>query len=987
MVIGEDRGEPLTGLKKYLSPVGAWALAFGCSVGWGAFVMPGTTFLPIAGPVGTAIGIAIGALVMFIIGINYHYLMNKYPDAGGTLTYTVETLGYDHGFLSSWFLILVYVAIIWANATALVLIGRNLVGSLFQFGFHYTLIGYDIYFGEIILTIAAIVFFGAICAGLKRAAGIIQTIFSLILISGILVSFVIIRSHGVGIGELSPAFSPTGKNSISQILGIVVLAPWAFVGFESISHSAEEFKFSEKKALPIMGIAIITGASAYIMLSEIAASLRPAGFETWADYIGNLDSLDGLKGIPTFYAANTALGRAGIYILGITLFAAIATGLIGNYIAGSRLMYAMSKKGILPERFSECTKDGTPRNALNFLLIISLFIPFLGRTAIGWIVDVTTVGATIAYGYTSFAAFVQARRDGNRKIQLNGIVGLIFSVGFFLYFMSLSDGSLATESYLILAAWGILGFVYFRYVFGKDKERRFGKSTVVWIALLFLIFFTSLMWVRQATADLTKEVVGNISEYYEDRNPNNDPAVISDTERYLSEQMAHAERILTRNSIIQMILIVAGLTIMFSVYNIMTRRERKLEVEKVQAQESSRAKTVFLSNMSHDIRTPMNAIIGYVNLAERDENDEKKLREYLAKIKTSSHHLLALINDVLEMSRIESGKIDLEPIPMDIKKTLAEVKDMFSTQMEQKNIEFVVDSSQIRDSLIYCDKNRLNRVLLNLLSNAYKFTPEEGTVSVTAWQIEDERKNYASYEFRVADSGIGMSEEFAAKVFEAFERERTSTVSGIQGTGLGMAITKSIVDLMGGSIEVKTAPGNGTEFIIRLSFELQEKQNIKKDTADNEKEAAGDSKKEDREIAIDFSKLRLLLVEDMAINREIAMMLLTNMGFSVETAENGKEGVDKVEASEPGYFDGVLMDIQMPVMDGYEAARAIRSLENKALSDIPIIAMTANAFSEDVKKAMDAGMNGHIAKPIDINNLQSTLAEVLGEYTRKTGRL
>ena len=202
-----------------------------------------------------------------------------------------------------------------------------------------------------------------------------------------------------------------------------------------------------------------------------------------------------------------------------------------------------------------------------------------------------------------------------------------------------------------------------------------------------------------------------------------------------------------------------------------------------------------------------------------------------------------------------------------------------------------------------------------------------------------------------------------------------------------MAITKSIVDLMGGSIEVKTAPGNGTEFIIRLSFELQEKQNIKKDTADNEKEAAGDSKKEDREIAIDFSKLRLLLVEDMAINREIAMMLLTNMGFSVETAENGKEGVDKVEASEPGYFDGVLMDIQMPVMDGYEAARAIRSLENKALSDIPIIAMTANAFSEDVKKAMDAGMNGHIAKPIDINNLQSTLAEVLGEYTRKTGRL
>ena len=366
----------------------------------------------------------------------------------------------------------------------------------------------------------------------------------------------------------------------------------------------------------------------------------------------------------------------------------------------------------------------------------------------------------------------------------------------------------------------------------------------------------------------------------------------------------------------------------------------------------------------------MNAIIGYINLAERDENREKELREYLAKIKTSSHHLLALINDVLEMSRIESGKMDLEPIAVDLKKTLGEVRDMFSTQMEEKKIDFSVDTSHIRSSRVYCDKNRLNRVLLNLLSNAYKFTPEGGTVSVTAWQIDDEADGYAKYELRVADSGICMTEEFARKVFEAFERERTSTVSGIQGTGLGMAITKSIIDLMGGTIEVNTAPDCGTEFVIRLRFELQ-------DGADDSSETKEEEHREQKELAPDFSTMRLLLVEDMEINREIATMLLTNLGFMIETAENGREAVEKVEESASGYYVAVLMDIQMPVMDGYEAAERIRHLDDSELSRIPIITMTANAFSEDVKKAQDVGMNGHIAKPIDVNNMINTLKDVL----------
>ena len=432
-----------------------------------------------------------------------------------------------------------------------------------------------------------------------------------------------------------------------------------------------------------------------------------------------------------------------------------------------------------------------------------------------------------------------------------------------------------------------------------------------------------------------------------------------------------ADRTLTRNSIIQMVLIVASLAIMFSIYTTISNREKQMEVEKIAAQESSRAKTVFLSNMSHDIRTPMNAIIGYVNLAERQDITLEETKDYLGKIKSSSRHLLALINDVLEMSRIESGKMELEPIEADLRKTLGEVRDLFATQMSGKGIDFVVDASGVRDSRVYCDKNRLNRVLQNLVSNAFKFTPQGGKVSVTAVQTENVKEGFGEYEIRVADTGIGMSEEFAARVFEAFERERTSTVSKIQGTGLGMSITKSIIDMMGGTIDVQTEKGKGTEFIIHISLELQKADKTEKQTADGSAENG-------QQIAVDFSNMRLLLVDDVEINQEIASMLLEELGFEVEIASNGEEAVQKVVSAKAGYFDAVLMDIQMPVMNGYEATKAIRAISDEAYSKIPIIAMTADAFSEDVKKAHDAGMNAHIAKPIDMNIVINVLSDILG---------
>ncbi|MBQ3727830.1 MAG: response regulator [Selenomonadaceae bacterium] len=412
------------------------------------------------------------------------------------------------------------------------------------------------------------------------------------------------------------------------------------------------------------------------------------------------------------------------------------------------------------------------------------------------------------------------------------------------------------------------------------------------------------------------------------------------------------------------------------------QRQAELIAEKERAEEANKAKSTFLSNMSHDIRTPMNAIVGYLNLAKdlhkvceacplyqnkpcKDDIPDRMF-DFLKKIDASSQHLLALINDVLEMSRIESGKMELELAPVDIVETMEEVHDMFATQMKGKNISFSVDASDIREKFVVCDKNRLNRVLLNLLSNAYKFTPDGGKISVRLNQIGERHDEAAAYELRVKDSGIGMTPEFAAKVFEAFERERTSTVSKIQGTGLGMAITKSIVDLMGGTIKVITAPGEGTEFVINVSFKISDE--MREEVAAENKKAAQ---------VIDFTDKKLLLVDDIEVNREIAKMLLESEGFIVDTATDGKDAVEKVAASADNLYDAVLMDIQMPIMNGYDAAKKIRALPDKKIASVPIIAMTANAFSEDVKAALDAGMNGHIAKPIDVPKMMETLAKIL----------
>lgn len=393
------------------------------------------------------------------------------------------------------------------------------------------------------------------------------------------------------------------------------------------------------------------------------------------------------------------------------------------------------------------------------------------------------------------------------------------------------------------------------------------------------------------------------------------------------------------------------------------KSKRELEEALDMANKANSAKTVFLNSMSHDIRTPMNAIIGFTDLLGENLGDEKKARDYIGKIKSSSDYLLSLINNVLEMARIESGRSDLDERDISVEKSLDAVYWIFEAQMKEKHIDFIWDVN-VKHNNIKCDVVKLKEILMNIINNAYKYSLPGDSVAVRIEEIPCDRDGYARIQTTVKDTGIGMSEEFLEHIFEDFTRAQTSTESGQFGTGLGMAIVKKIVDLMGGTIDVQSKQGVGTTFTVTLEHKIAEiaaeNREVVKSTED-----------------YSFRGKRILLVEDNDLNAEIAQTILAGTGMTVDRACDGIQCVDVLKGSEPGYYDMVLMDIQMPNMDGYEATRIIRQFEDKRLSEIPIIAMTANAFAEDRKQAFDAGMNGHIAKPINAEDLKTTLAGIL----------
>lgn len=395
------------------------------------------------------------------------------------------------------------------------------------------------------------------------------------------------------------------------------------------------------------------------------------------------------------------------------------------------------------------------------------------------------------------------------------------------------------------------------------------------------------------------------------------------------------------------------------------KQKELLEKALCAAKQASVAKKVFLQNMSHDIRTPMNAVLGFTNLAIQAGGDTEKTQDYLSKIKISGNHLLGIVNEVLEISRIESGQTKLDESVWSIADIVRETDIIIRDQALAKKQEFSIDIWQVQDMYIYCDKLRVKEILVNLLGNAVKYTQTGGSISLRIIQKPCEKENFGNYEIHVKDNGCGMSEEFLQKIFEPFERQANSTISGIQGTGLGMTIIKGFVDAMGGTIDIKSEENKGTEIIVRLCQRIAE---------------APEKSEEQKTISCSpelFVGKRVLLVEDNSMNREIATAILEEAGFKVDTAENGAIAVEKVTYYPEGFYDVILMDIQMPVMDGYTATRKIRSLENKAIAKIPIITVSANAFDEDRQTSLEAGMNGHLAKPIVVDELLEVLGGIL----------
>lgn len=413
--------------------------------------------------------------------------------------------------------------------------------------------------------------------------------------------------------------------------------------------------------------------------------------------------------------------------------------------------------------------------------------------------------------------------------------------------------------------------------------------------------------------------------------------------------------------------------------------ENKVEKETKENQ-FNRAETIFLNSISHDIRTPLNVIIGYTALASAHVNEAQEVKKYLSKIETASNHLLLLINDVLDMSHIESGTLKLEHAPVYFPDVLEDLKAIIQTGISAKQLEFHVDTKNMVHKNVITDKLRLNQVLLNILENAVKYTRPGGRICFQIQELKGQEPGFAKYEFRVKDTGIGMSEEFIAHIFETFSREQTSTVSGIEGMGLGMAIVKKIVDRMGGTIMVKSRQGEGTEVIVILKFKVSSQPVANEMRALSrpeqmetflEKEKAKQENLKEENSENPFKNKKILLVEDNELNREIAVELLKEAGFILDTAEDGTIAVEKMRTAKSGQYDLILMDIQMPVMDGYEAVRQIRKLKNPETANIPIIAMTANAFEEDRQKALEAGMNEHVAKPIDLARVLEVVKKVL----------
>ena len=569
-----------SGLSPHISPAAAWALSLGTTIGWGSLVVTSNSYLAQAGPWGSIIGLLVGAIVMLVVGRNYHYLVNCFPSSGGAYTYSKFALGHDHGFLTAWFLALTYLAVFWANVTSLPLFARFFMGGVFRVGFCYTVFDYDVYLGEALLSVVAILLTAFVCMRSRKAIMYAMIGLAVLICGGIVVCFCAAAAGFAGqSGSIEPGFLPS-SSALSQVILIACISPWAFIGFENISHFSEEYTFSRTKTFRILVAAVLSATVLYILVFLLSVMAYPPQYGNWYEYIADLGNLSGIEGLPPFYVAHHYLGNLGIYILMATLLALVITSLLANTIALSRLICALGKDAVLPKVFGEVNENHIPVNAVFLVMVVSLVIPFLGRTAIGWIVDVTTIGATLIYGLVSLSAFRVARaRKSSVELVTGGIgVVLMVIVGVYLLLPSLFNShTLEPESYFLFAVWSIIGFALFRILLSKDTERRFGRSIVVWVALLAIVMFISFVWMNQSLRISADNTMGNIVTYYTDEGISTEQQRAEET--FVEKQVTEMGNANDRATLIAAALLLVASVMLLTNFSYMSKRVLKSEEE------------------------------------------------------------------------------------------------------------------------------------------------------------------------------------------------------------------------------------------------------------------------------------------------------------------------------------------------------------------------------------------------------------------------
>jgi signal transduction histidine kinase/CheY-like chemotaxis protein len=946
-----------------MSFVGAWALAFGCAVGWDAFVLPGTTFLPMAGPLGTALGVLVGAVIMAVVAWNFHFMLQRKPGPGGVYTFATEAFGADHGFIAAWFLCLTYMAIVWMDATVLVSVARHLLGKdWFLFGFRYTVAGFDVSLGHILLTAAGIALAAAVCCR-RPFSRWVQTTLALVMAAGIVVCFCAAwERSGEGWAGLAPWFAEgEGAGSpLKQVMGIVAMSPWLFVGFEAVANVSGGWTFPRNWAFASMALALAASVVAYAMLTAIPALSPPWGAMDWADGLGRL----GGAAYPAYEVVSKPLGKAGFAVMLSTMVGAVFTNLIGNTVAASRMMAAMAQDGVLPKWFGKYNGEGAATHAVWAIAALAVGIAALGRTVISIIVDISVVGAGIAYAYASAATYRLATLEGDRFSRATGWFGTalsaVLSVMFILPNVESDTLTMSTHSYLVVVVWCIAGLVCFLWVFRRDRSGRFGQSTVVWPSLVAVILAMSVMWIRQTTDETTQEAFQDIIRQHADVCEAGGSAVEHDPHAWrgiLKEKLRTVNRSIVRNSLVQLGLTAFSLALMLALFGILRRRERDHEREKAQA------KSYFFSTVSHDIRTPLNAIIGFSEMLRSGIDDPQEREQALDSILVSGRTLLGLVNDVLDLSKLESGKMEIVPEPTDCARLLHGVVDAFRV-VGAKGVELRCLVGEMPPLVL--DPQRLRQIVFNIVGNAVKFT-ERGFIELRARYEREAGAEDGVFSLEVEDTGCGIGEEDLKRLGNAYvqvvgahHRQRNG------GTGLGLAICRQLAGAMGGKLGVVSTPGKGSVFsvVIPRVKPAPEGAEVHDGTAAglaHTTAPAGGAR----------GARHVLLVDDSKLNLMVLQTFLKHMGeFEIALAKDGQEALEVLRAPGGKPFDLVLTDMWMPRMDGEGLLRAIR--DDPSLKDLRVVIVTADV--EMHGKATAMGFDGLLFKPVTAAKLAKILA-------------